>query len=652
MACALPAGTLPTQTRAVFLLDTSGSMRGIGDGRANIFGQVKQSVLNYVKAAQPDQLEIMTFDSGIRTRRSYDLPAAMPRFETDLSALSADGRNTHLYRSLEAALKPLQGADQYITNVYVMTDGIDNDRTRRVNAQQALSAFAKRGPLDSLTYIALGTDIPKDAADALRGSDYASGLTLPVGQAPDLVGGGLGTATATASDPAHIPAPFPDGTPLTLASAVRGLGLSAQTAQGGQTSLHAPARLPFGTPALLCAPPTPPAAGSTLIGARPHRVLLSLNFGQEGSGMRWLNSGADRALNPGETVTLRFFAAPNLDLSGPKVGVSLPAGTTGLDASLERESGARFFAVKLRNTGSQVAQVVTPRLILGTGRSVELPSVSVGTGTAPAGTPPSVLAPSSDSAEVSNSRFPAWLMVLLALSVLALGLLGFWWALRRARTPRPRPMPKVTGTAVPSVKGIQYGEDRLLALVSDSGEVSSVSTPLGGPFDVGMLARVPLLSGLRAEQHIDGLRILTIPSDIEVSQGARLLQVGDVIRPGTLLGVAVAEPARAPHAPLGSLVGLGLPLTFKTEGVTLHVCGPYGVHGLTVQAGITDLGAEFNAPALLGLKVGVSGPHILLADVPAGMTLQRVSAEGVLETAPLRAGTYLPPESRLTLPPL
>ncbi len=645
ISCALPSGPLPTRTRAVFLLDTSGSMRGFGDGKADIFKRVKQAILAYVESAKPDQLEVMTFDSGLHQHRSYQLPGDQPRLASDLKALTAEGSNTYLYSSLNAALSPLKGDGGFMTNVYVLTDGIDNEVGGKVTAQQAISSFKNRGPLDSLTYIALGTAIPQEAQQAILHSDYASGLTMPVGGVPDLVGDGIGTGRVIVTDANHVPAPYADGTPLNLSSHVSGLDLLDHTAHGGVASLRAPARLPYGTPALLCAPRaiTP---GAKLIGGRPRYTLLELNLGQEGTGMRWLNPGADRALNPGESVTLRYWAAPTLNLEGPLVGLHLPAGANGLDGSVERLPSSRFFTVRLRNTGSQVSQNITPRLMLGSGRSVELPAISVGTGTAPAGTPPNVLAPTEPDPSVQGRRgVAAWKIGLLALVLLGLALLGFGLLLRRARRPRKPVVPQLIGTAIPTVKGIEYGEDRLLSLVSDRGEVSSVQTPLGGPFDLGMLAKVPLLSGMRAEQNLDGMRLLNIPADIEVSQGTRLLHAGDLIRPGTLLGVAIAQRARAPHAPLGSLVGLGLPLTLRTEGVTLHVCGPYGVHALMIHPGITDLGDEFRAPALTGLKVSVSGPNILLADLPHGMTITRPG-----EDAPLRPGTYLPAESLLTLP--
>ena len=68
--CRLPPG-LPQRTRAVFVLDTSGSMRGLGDGKADIFSGVKASIDRYVQSQRPDRVDLLTFDSGVRSRQSY-----------------------------------------------------------------------------------------------------------------------------------------------------------------------------------------------------------------------------------------------------------------------------------------------------------------------------------------------------------------------------------------------------------------------------------------------------------------------------------------------------------------------------------------------------------------------------------------------------
>ncbi|MDL2345924.1 vWA domain-containing protein, partial [Deinococcus sp. MIMF12] len=166
------AASLPTRTRVVFVLDTSGSMRGIGDGQADIFNRVKAAVNAYVRSERPDRVELLTFDQGLRSRRGYSFPADRARWNTDLAALRADGRNTYLYRSLGEGLAPLR-AGGYVTTVLVLTDGTDNDPAGSWTAARALAAFQGRGRLDTLHYVALGTPLPADAGAALRASGYA-----------------------------------------------------------------------------------------------------------------------------------------------------------------------------------------------------------------------------------------------------------------------------------------------------------------------------------------------------------------------------------------------------------------------------------------------------------------------------------------------
>ncbi|EYB68812.1 hypothetical protein DEIPH_ctg017orf0182 [Deinococcus phoenicis] len=631
--CTLPTGPLPTQTRAVFILDTSGSMRGIGDGKADIFGPVKAAVNAYVRTRKPDRVDLVTFDSGPRSRRGYAFPGDEARWNAELGAVQADGRNTYLYRSVAEALAPLDAAGRYATSVFVLTDGIDNDPDPAQTAARALAAFHARGPLDTLHYVALGTEIPADARAALQESRYAQGLTLPVGQAPTLTG--LGSTVVTVTDPARVPAPFPDGTPLTLAAGEAGgqVRLAEGEARGGWARLSVSGRLPSGTPALLCAPPSAPGEGV-------RRVLLRLNVGPE-PGLTWLNPGADRTLRPGETVTLRY----RLDAGTDPGRLTLPPGLAG---ELLRLPGGRELAVRLKNAGLAGGRAVTPGLTSAGGRTFPLPAITgtEGSRTVPViilnvspGSPPAA-SPGAGPPSGKSPRLPGLLLgALLLLALLGGGLLAW-----RRRRVRPSP-PAAPSSAPPGVEGIQYSEDRTLALVGAAGLVTAVPTPLGGPFDLGQMARVPHLSGLRFEQDRVGLRVLRVPADLEVSQGARLLRGDDVIRPGTLLGVAVARPARSPYPPLGTLVGLGLPLRLRTDGVTLHVTGPYGDHALTLRPGITDLGTAFGAAALQGLKLTLSGPRILLAALPAGVTLRRAE-----DGAELRPGTYLPTQVQLELP--
>lgn len=628
--CRLPPG-LPQRTRAVFVLDTSGSMRGLGDGKADIFSGVKASIDRYVQSQRPDRVDLLTFDSGVRSRQSFDAPAGSAAWTQALSRLKADGSNTHLYASIQAALSPLRATDGFLTTVYVLTDGIDNETPRVHTAAGALAAFRGRGPLDRLHYVALGTDIPVNARTALEASEYADGLTLPVGQLPALGGLGLEGGLVRVTDPARVPVPLPGGTPLTLdAGGVPGVVLARPTVQDGYAALDVRG-VPSGTPALLCAPA---ATVSGLVAGRPQRVLLSLDVA-EPPRLTWLNPGADLHLKRGEEVVLRYRAAPGTLPEQPGLG-ALPAG---LAAEIQKGFGAREFAVRVQNTGLGAGQTAQLSLNLPGARPFPLPTLTGAEGGGAVLRPQAAPDRGGDTMPVAveEGEGPRWGVWAAVLGVLGLLGLAAWRFRQRGAPPASAARPAPVPAAAPRVDGIEYTEARALSLITPDGESFGVEAPLGGPFDLGQIARVPHLSGLRLERHREGLHLLRVPADLEVSQGARLLHPGDLVRPGTLLGVAVARPARAPQAPLGSLAGLGLPLSLRAGGVTLHVTGPYGEHAVNLRPGVTDLGDTLDAPALSGLKFSVSGGRILLVEHPEHLSLHRPG-----EAAPLRPGTYLP----------
>ncbi|THF85824.1 VWA domain-containing protein [Deinococcus sp. KSM4-11] len=638
--CTLPVGPLPTRTRAVFVLDTSGSMRGLGDGKANIFGRVTAAINTYVRATRPDHVELLTFDSGVRSRQDFGAPAGTARWNAALAALHADGTNTHLYRSLHAALSPLGAEGTYLTTVFVLTDGIDNDPQQAFTPEQALAAFGGRGPLDRLHYVALGTDIPPAARRALIASTYADGQTMPVNTVPDLIRIGHGGGLITVTDAAHVRVPFADTQTLSVGTdpSSRRVQLGFPAAQAGLVGLTVPGALPYGAPALLCAAPV---ALNGAVAPRPVRVLVRLNL-PGALGLHLLNPGADRRLAAGEDVVLRYHAPGGLHLDGLKL-LDLPAGLRG---EIEHQPDSRDVAVKLTNTGLTAGTTARPMLLLPGGMAMTLPTVQGDAGGRVPDALPTATLHRTTAPLPSLPRWLAWL--LLGVLVLAGGFAALRWRRRSASRPRAKtgvsPAP-VAFADVPSVEGIEYSEDRLLALVGVNGDVTGVSTPLDGPFDVGHLARVPHLSGLRFEQHRHGLRSVQIPDDLEVSQGARLLRSGDIVRPGTLLGVAVARPARAPTVPLGSLSGLGLPLTLRAQGHTLHAAGPYGEHAVTLHPGITDLGDALEAPAVRGLRLAVTGSSVLLAELPASLGLRRPG-----EAESITPGTALSSLLTLDLP--
>lgn len=199
-----------------------------------------------------------------------------------------------------------------------------------------------------------------------------------------------------------------------------------------------------------------------------------------------------------------------------------------------------------------------------------------------------------------------------------------------------------TPTEGSTVVGLEVGaEGGVLRLLTSDANNAVIVLPERGTFDVGLLGATPLLSGLRMEVVDEGLRLLQLPTDLEVSQGARLLTEGDVLRHGAMFGFEMAASARRWAPPMGSWSDLGLPLKLSSFGSTVHAVGRYGEHRLNLpEDGLVDLGQEGEVPALSGLMLMVMTGRVLVAAVPRGVELR--SPEGTVT-----AGSFLPQNTEL-----
>lgn len=560
-------GALPSQARNVLLLDTSASMVGQGDGRADIFRSVKASALNFLEASGAPA-RIVTFDQGLRAERAF-APGDRAALRAYLSALPADGRNTWLYRSLGAALGKLPRDPGAATTVYVVTDGRDNDPATRYTIGAALRAFeGSRGPFDKLYYVALGTTVPPEVQASFARTEYARALALPLGQAPRLGSGNLAPALLDIGPdrPASLAA---SAAPQLDTSRFQAAGADLSVAtEGGQavTRLQGTDQLPAGTLALLCSqqagrtertllryrpaaavvqvtPPAtdsaanPAASGASTVapataasGAsvpaqtdQPQNQLQSApgqsTPGQSGQ-LTLLNPEVDRGLRRGQSVTYRYR------VTGGSLAVRGLDTPSGLQASLEGAApgevlqDGKEFGVRVTNQSLDDGRVGAPNLRLASGEDLTLPAVQARRG---------------------GGGGALWWLLLVPLAGLA------WWLLGRRRGAAAPPaawLERARGLSVDRGELILHGEGS-----------EQARRPLqDGVNDLGARFGAPSLAGLLVERSGDGARLLALPAALRLIERGRPLAVGDPLRPGLLYNLmpaagkaaSAAEPVAAP----------------------------------------------------------------------------------------------------------
>lgn len=119
----------------IFVVDTSQSMRGVGKGAKDVFGDVKASIGSFVREANDgDTVSIFTFDRDVRLHSAMAIDAAARAdLETIVQSLAAEGNRTHLgaavAKGLERAESLRNGADPTRSRAVVLfTDGREDVR--------------------------------------------------------------------------------------------------------------------------------------------------------------------------------------------------------------------------------------------------------------------------------------------------------------------------------------------------------------------------------------------------------------------------------------------------------------------------------------------------------------------------------------------
>ncbi len=178
-------GTAPAYYRYSFLVDTSASMVGRGDGRGVIFPQLQEQLLSFVRSIRGRaEVWVTPFNQGAAPTSRFRLPEGRLSLESYISSLEASGTNTWLYRSLQKVFSEIP-ADPTVGNVvYILTDGVDND-PQPPSLRQVVQAYqSKRGPHDFLYYVGLGQAVPEDIQGVFASVPLACAIGTAVGVVP------------------------------------------------------------------------------------------------------------------------------------------------------------------------------------------------------------------------------------------------------------------------------------------------------------------------------------------------------------------------------------------------------------------------------------------------------------------------------------
>jgi hypothetical protein len=154
-------GAARAQTRGavdwIFLVDTSKSMRGVGAGNKDIFGDVQASIETFVReASDGDSVSVYTFDRDVRSHGLRDIRGQFDRdelFDT-IRGLEANGKRTHLGAAIAKGLErseslQLRNDPTRTRAIVLFTDGkedvrgIDNPVSIPSNIDRALKSGSR-----------------------------------------------------------------------------------------------------------------------------------------------------------------------------------------------------------------------------------------------------------------------------------------------------------------------------------------------------------------------------------------------------------------------------------------------------------------------------------------------------------------------------
>ncbi|MCX7784304.1 MAG: VWA domain-containing protein [Meiothermus sp.] len=604
----------PAFFRYSFLVDTSASMVGRGDGRAVIFPQLQEKLLDFVRAIRGRaEVWVTPFNQGAAPTARFRLPEERQGLESYISGLEANGANTWLYRNLQNILTELPSNPAVGNVVYVLTDGIDNDR-QRPNLSQVLQAYApKRGLHDFLYYVGLGQAVPEDIQAAFASFPLACAISAAVGVVPTFaharVSPGLMDLGNFKLEPGARSVQLGirflgPSAPLTLLYRDETLEQAGGRLEIEPTALVLEqAQLSFrlsqtsslldgnyGGYLVLFGPP------GTVV--TPAAIPVRFAFNPGALYRLVLQEGSDGVPGPGHKSVFQYRLEGN-EWAREPITVDLQNLPQGLQVRFNGKAGP----VRLRP--GQPITVELLNLGIGDGRGLEQVDWNIVT---PAGArielpKPPLLRPSA------QGRWLGWLLA--ALLPLALG--GGWlWQRQR---PRRRKRNPTSTTEFPS-------------------PYASLVTPMDGPrqlelkegqlVDLGLLWANPLLRGLLLMGSSNGAQIEELP------EGVTLL-TQEPLEVGAILPFAQAVRLYSEEGLIGSFVVINprqaTPVRWGTATFAPSSSRPvsFDLGGLDVM----DLGKKLNLPVLLGMGLILSKGGLRLLQLPQGIRAR--TSEGLLE---------------------
>lgn len=184
-----PQGVPPPieQYRFVFLVDTSGSMMGLGDGKAVIFPKVQAELVRFLRTLPASEVVFVPFHQGPQGERRFRLPDELGQAVAYVQNLKANGQNTWIYRTLMSVLRSTSSREGVATIYYIFTDGIDNDRQGPFRMADVVRTLQlQQGPYDWVYYIALGVSVPEEVRQGLGSLPRTRIQEAGVGEVPTL----------------------------------------------------------------------------------------------------------------------------------------------------------------------------------------------------------------------------------------------------------------------------------------------------------------------------------------------------------------------------------------------------------------------------------------------------------------------------------